>query len=230
MIIAALLTLTLAAAPPPRPAGEVSPPATDGATPPTPPAERAPPPADDSAPPPPPTATSPASPAPPPVPFEPVSDDDGLLRLQIPWTEPSGQGLALGYDNGAWGGEWSQGVRVLVPLGAHFGVDVRGLMVLASAGAQDAQVHLGGRLELIGRSPVLLNVLRLYGGGGVQLFAPVGEAPSHAATMGGGGHFGFEFFMMPSMSWILEVGGQSGVADGVGGGASIVAGLQLYPF
>ena len=45
-----------------------------------------------------------------------------------------------------------------------------------------------------------------------------------------GGQFGFEFFMLKQLSWIIEVGGQSGSRDGFGAGATVMAGLHLYPF
>jgi hypothetical protein len=65
----------------------------------------------------------------------------------------------------------------------------------------------------IGHGPVLLNVLRLYGGGGPQVFFPTGGANKKRANWGGGGHFGFEFFMLESTSFYLEVGGQGGARD-----------------
>lgn len=157
--------------------------------------------------------------------------DDGALRLELPWTERSGEGLSFAYDNGAWGGGFSQSVRVTVPFGDHWAADLRGLVVYASAPSFADRMDLGARLELIGRSAVLLNVLRLYGGGGVQLFGAVrGGAAGAGVSVGGGGHFGFEVFLGPNMAWIIEVGGQSGLGEGVGAGATIVAGLQFYPF
>jgi hypothetical protein len=77
---------------------------------------------------------------------------------------------------------------------------------------------------------VFLNLLRLYGGGGVQVFAPVTGTNSSKASVGGGGAFGFEFFLNDRLSWILEVGGSSGAAGSNSSGATVTAGLQFYPF
>jgi hypothetical protein len=150
-------------------------------------------------------------------------------QVQVPWSGTSGTGVAFGYDNGSWGGEWVQGIRVRIPIIRMFSVNVRGIAVNSSAG-EEARWDLGGRLEAIGHGPVLLNLVRLYGGGGVQLFYPVSGVDDKKITWGGGGHFGFEFFMLESMSFYLEIGGQSGVGEGLGGGATVVAGLQIYPF
>ncbi|MCC7380951.1 MAG: hypothetical protein IT384_03930 [Deltaproteobacteria bacterium] len=155
---------------------------------------------------------------------------DEIARVRVPWTEPSGTGVGVAYDNGSWGGEWMQGVRLNVPFGEHWGADARGLMLLGSDPSFGDRVDFGGRLELYGRSPVFLNLVRLYGGGGISVMAPVHGVSDPKATVGGGGYFGFEFFLNHRLSWILEVGGNSGSQDAFGSGATITAGLKLYPF
>lgn len=170
---------------------------------------------------------APEASAAPAAPAEVVAEDEtALARVRVPWTDPAGDGIGLAYDNGSWGGEWSQGIRLMVPFGDHVAANLRGLIIFDGRDRADA----GGRLELIGRSPVFLNLVRLYGGGGIQLFRPVSGVTNPETYIGGGGHFGFEFFLMRRMSWILEVGGQSGYSkDGVGSGATIIAGIQFYP-
>lgn len=142
------------------------------------------------------------------------------------WTEESGRGVALGYENGLWGSLFVQGLRVRVPFGASWGLVGKGLFLHQTTG--EYRGDAGGRLDLYGSSPVLLNFVRLYGGGGPYVMHVVTGAGSKEVQIGGGGHFGFEFFMKPSFSWVLEVGGGSGV-DGRGGGGTAVAGFQWYP-
>lgn len=156
----------------------------------------------------------------------PVSD----TTLRVPWTEPSGQSLAFSYDNGSWGGNWTQSVRLFVPFGDHFGALARGLVMFGSGRTFAERIDVGGRLELIGRSPVLLNLVRLYGGGGISVMSPVHGVTNREITVGGGGQFGFEFFLTPHIGWTLEVGGNSGSQDGFGSGATILAGISIYPF
>lgn len=150
------------------------------------------------------------------------------------WSEDSGAGVGFGYENGSWGGSWAQGVRVTVPIVPHLALGLRGLMINTPRPADD-RWDLGGRLELLGRSRVLLNVMRLYGGGGIQLFHPVSDEADPEVHVGGGGHFGFEFFMAHHLAFFIEVGGQSGVAStstagDIATGATIMAGLTVYPF
>lgn len=150
------------------------------------------------------------------------------------WSEDSGAGVGFGYENGSWGGSWAQGVRVTVPIVPHFALGLRGLMVNTPRPADD-RWDFSGRLELLGRSHVLLNVMRLYGGGGIQLFHPISDEANQEVHVGGGGHFGFELFMARHLAFFIEVGGQSGIAGSstagdIATGATIMAGLTVYPF
>lgn len=156
--------------------------------------------------------------------------DPGETTLRVPWIEPSGQSIAISYDNGSWGGNWTQSLRLFVPFGDHFGALARGLVMFGSGQAFADRIDLGGRIELIGRSPVLLNLVRLYGGGGISFMSPVHGVTNRELTVGGGGQFGFEFFLTPHIGWTLEVGGNSGSQDGFGSGATILAGISIYPF
>ena len=95
-----------------------------------------------------------------------------------------------------------------VPVTKPFGLRVRGIMVFGQPDLGDSMAA-GGRAELIGRTPAYLNLVRLYGGGGF---------------------FGFEFFLHAKMPFFLEVGGNSGTVGTSGAGATIEAGVQMYPF
>ena len=145
------------------------------------------------------------------------------------WPEPSGQGVAFGYEAGSWGGSWGQGLRVRIPILEFFALDARGI-VTHTVRVGDDRWDAGARIDLIGHSPVLLNVLRLYGGGGPQLFHPISSDADQTVHWGGGGHFGLEAFLNPRMSMFFEVGGQSGVAVDVATGATVMAGIKVHPF
>ncbi len=149
-----------------------------------------------------------------------------LARIKIPWTEPSGEGFGFGYASGSWGGEWTQELRLRIPIYRFIAMGLRGIAV---GSLQTERWDLGGRIELIGQPPVFLNLVRLYGGGGLQVFRPVSEVDDPKTSIGGGGHFGFEFFMGAGMSWILEIGGSSGVGDSRAAGATIIGGVNFYP-
>lgn len=158
-----------------------------------------------------------------------AQDRTGPTMTPEIWAEESGQGAAFGYESGSWGGSWSQGVRIRIPILEFFAIDARGMIVNTNQVGDD-RWDAGARLDLIGHSPVLLNVLRLYGGGGPQLFHPISSSAQQTVHWGGGGHFGLEAFLNPDMSLFFEVGAQSGVADDVATGATVLAGVKLHPF
>jgi hypothetical protein len=85
-------------------------------------------------------------------------------------------------------------------------------------------------LELFGRSPVLLGLLRVYGGGGAWVGARL--RPSDVGRtwrVGGGGHFGVEFAISSRASLQFELGGQApGHALGYDAGASVMGGVMVY--
>jgi hypothetical protein len=161
---------------------------------------------------------------------EPLALDEELARVRIPWSDDSGKGFGLAYDNGSWGNQWMQGLRLKIAFHDHFGANLRGIALFGSAPSFGDRIDLGGRLEFYGCSPVFLNFVRLYGGGGLSVLSPVHGVADAKVAIGGGGYFGFEVFQLPWMSWILEVGGNSGSQDSFGAGATITAGIQFYPF
>lgn len=149
--------------------------------------------------------------------------------LLVPWKETTGIGFGIGYDHGFWGGSWAQSVRLKIPIHKHWNIIARGILVVRDQPESDdnnSDLVLGGRIELHGQSRVLLNVIRLYGGGGIQIFAPVDG--SEKESISGGGQFGFEFFFSSEYSFYIEIGGNGGALEL--SGATVVAGLQIYPF
>jgi hypothetical protein len=183
----------------------------------------------------PPTSTTPAAPTAPTAPTSTPtpSGEPASLTLTLPWTTPSGQGVALSYENGAFGQAWEQGLRVQIPLGKFFALTARPmvLMRLANDFNPSNEIALGGRLEVFGRSAVLLNFVRIYGGGGAGAFYDLAGTHKGKTSAGGGGEFGFEFFLHARFAFYLEVGGNGcGAVSGVCSGATAVAGMNVYAF
>lgn len=175
------------------------------------------------------TAHAETEPAIPAAPRETTGQSAVTVRALRPlsWKKTPGQGLSFGYEGGLWGNSMSQGLRVTVPFNAHFGLNLRGLYLIAMTDDGPFTADAGGRFEFFGRSEVMFNVLRLYGGGGVQVLAPAANTAGREVLVGGGGQFGFEFFHNPHCSFFLEVGGQGGLPSP---GATVLAGMNFYPW
>jgi hypothetical protein len=157
-----------------------------------------------------------------------VSASEGPTVVR-PFEGRGGTGVSLAYDNGGWGGEFAQGLRLRMPLLSHWAVNLRAI-ALHGLEREPYRFDLGGRLELIGHTPVYLNLVRLYGGGGVQVFRPLSGVDQAETAVGGGGQFGFEFFLSRRAAFFLEVGGSSGSQGEFAAGATLAAGVQVYPF
>jgi hypothetical protein len=137
--------------------------------------------------------------------------------------------VSFAYENGLWGSAFEQGVRVKVPVHTNFGLVARPIF-LHQMGGDSYRGDVGGRVELHGSSPVFLNLVRIYGGGGPQVFMAASGLPNARPTFGGGGHFGFEFFYTPRASFFIEIGGTSGAQGSRGAGGTAIAGVSVYPF
>jgi len=148
------------------------------------------------------------------------------------WAEKPtvGDGIAFTYENGLWGEAFAQGIRVKIPFHRHWSVVVRPLVLHRVGSSNNYRADVGGRLELVGASPLFLNFARIYGGGGLQVFYSVKGEPNPKVSFGGGGHFGFEFFGARTYSFFAEIGGQSGAQGGFGTGATVMAGVNWYPW
>jgi hypothetical protein len=139
------------------------------------------------------------------------------------------RGLGLGYDNGLWGGDFAQGVKIDVPfgprLGQFVGARLRGVMTHPSS-VEDGPIGMAG-LELFGRGPVMAGLVRVYGGGGAWYGGTLGSSEEPALAFGG--HYGLEALLTPRMTFAIEIGGQSPV-DGGGrsAGASVMGGATFY--
>jgi hypothetical protein len=139
------------------------------------------------------------------------------------------RGLGLGYDNGLWGREFGQGLKIDVPFGPRVGqfvgMRVRGVMTHPNA-AEEGPIGMAG-LELFGRGPVMAGLVRVYGGGGAWYGGTLGS--SEELGLAFGGHYGLETLLTPRTTFAIEIGGQSPV-DGAlrSAGASIMGGATFY--
>lgn len=156
-----------------------------------------------------------------------LSPQQSRALWPLTWKKSPGKKVAFGLEEGVWGTSWSQGLRITVPFASNFATHLRGIYLIDMIEEGPLTVDAGGRIDFIGRSEVLFNVMRLYGGGGVQVIAPVSNTDGKEVRVGGGGHFGFEFFCSPHYSFFLEVGGQGGTASP---GATVQAGMMVYPW
>jgi len=150
--------------------------------------------------------------------------------MRVPWTDPTGRGIAIGYDLGLWGHGSGDSFRLRVPFARQHWVLVgRFLGVIGQKGTDgmDRAVEYGGSLELHGQSDVYLNLMRLYGGGGVEMIHGH-RGPDRGRTAWTGRYeFGFEFFLAPRMSFTLEIGG-NGMGTALTEGPMIFGGINLY--
>lgn len=140
-----------------------------------------------------------------------------------------GPGVALGYENGLWGSNFAQGVRLRIPFSPRWGLMVKGVLTHPTDHHHNIMAHYGGgRLELFGVSNPIGGFARVYGGGGLVVTTKVlGTGGTTDVHYGLGGYFGFEAFMTRHTSFILEVGGSTN-SDGTVAGATVLAGLQWY--
>jgi hypothetical protein len=162
------------------------------------------------------------------------------LALRLPWTKLSGQGVGLSYENGAFGQTWEQGLKLQIPFAtcgkgrrnescAAINIRPQSLMQFQVGAGSQNSFDLGGRVEIIGRTPMLLNLIRIYGGGGAGAFYEVtGQTKGHAYAAGGG-QFGVELFLQPEFSFYSEIGGDGcGSSTVICSGATVVAGMTWY--
>jgi hypothetical protein len=162
-----------------------------------------------------------------PEPYAPLPTQEFTEEINRNW-----RGVGIGYDNGLWGQQFAQGLKVDVPFGPKVGqfagIRVRGLMVNSWNNViQDQPLYLVGG-ELFGRGPVWAGIVRVYGGGGVW-YGTTEVAREQQDGIAAGGHYGVEAILFERGSFTFEIGGQSGIdGDGPGLGASVMAGIMFY--
>jgi hypothetical protein len=164
--------------------------------------------------------------------FAEVLPEGGLAPalLRIPWVDATGQGVSVGYDLGLWGRAVGHSLRLRVPfVHDHWCLVARALGAIGAKGTGevDTPIDYGGSFELQGQSDVFLNLIRLYGGGGVEVVHEHHGIDRGHTGWTGRYEFGFEFFLAPRMSFTLEVGG-NGLGTALTEGPMIFAGINLY--
>ena len=157
----------------------------------------------------------------------PVATQQYVAEMNDRWS-----GVGVGVDGGLWGTRYGSSLKVDVPfgngrLGQAFGARLRGVIVHSDDDGVFSPIGMGG-VELFGRTPVILGVLRLYGGGGLYYGEALAREDASAGLIGGG-HYGMEFAAAPRLAFTLEVGGQGPLhPEEVDAGASVMAGTTVY--
>ena len=123
---------------------------------------------------------------------------------------------------------------VTLPLGRFFAV--RDRIVLYDGSGADGGAALGDRLELVVRSPVLLNLVRVYAGAGPAAFYGLSGPNARqvdgnwfAGGIDGDWFVGLEVFFSSKLAVHWETGTSGGAFD-TGAGPYAEVGLTLHPF
>ncbi|MGO8694932.1 MAG: hypothetical protein ACLQMF_14820 [Rectinemataceae bacterium] len=155
------------------------------------------------------------------------------LPSSLPWTQKSGTGVGIGLDSFGTATAEELDINVLVPVYRPFALRVRSAMYFGFGGAGEA---VGGKLEAMLRSGMLLNFIRVYAGGGPALFygltgpnAGQFDGDWFAGDINGNWFAGAEIFFDPRMALHWELGTNGG-AFGTGAGPYVDVGLEVYPF
>lgn len=161
------------------------------------------------------------------IPLTARGDDSAAVSAALPWTRPSGQGVAIGVDNAMWAGKYAHSARVRVPLGVHWAIVLRPVLV---HGIDLEPYRIDGlfRAEIAGGSAVYFNVLRVYGGGGPHVGTQLTGVDTRELIVGVGGHVGIETFFAPRSSFYFEIGASGDSADTFTDGATVAGGMMLY--
>ena len=166
----------------------------------------------------------------------PVGPPDGpeLSSAYVAEVNDRWGGVGLGFDMGLWGSRFGTSFKADLPFGSgrvgqHLGMRVRSLSIHDDFEGSFNPVVAGGA-ELFGRGPVVLGIVRVYGGGGFYYGGTLGRTEHvYAPALVGAGHFGLEVAASPRQSFTFEVGGQGPMsAEGIDEGASVMAGTTLY--
>jgi hypothetical protein len=83
--------------------------------------------------------------------------------MRIPWTDPKGRGVAIGFSQGLWGGGMGDSLGIRVPFARqHWCVVARALGAVGQNGSDGTgrALEYGGSIELQGQSDVYPNLLR----------------------------------------------------------------------
>ena len=137
-----------------------------------------------------------------------ASADPAPATVEAPSTDPTGRGVAVGLENGLWANGFASGLRLRVPLKPSWGLTVRALGVYRQRDVVIDATYTGiGSLEMYGCTPVYLNLLRIYGGGGPRVGYRLAGPGDGEVVIGGGGQAGLEAFIRPWMSFTFELGG-----------------------
>jgi hypothetical protein len=153
------------------------------------------------------------------------------------WSRASGQGFSLGLDFfGAASADTEIGVElsILVPLTSLLALRMRPMLYDGSG--DQGGTSIGAKVEIVFRSAVLMNFVRVYAGGGPAVFYGLSGRGSgkvdgnwFPVDLNGNWFTGADVFVDPRFALHWEFG-TSGGAFATGAGPYIDVGLTLYPF
>src|SRR5262245_54839209 len=129
---------------------------------------------------------------------------DPFAALDRKAAQPSG--IAIAFDDAIFGDGMAGSLRLKVPLGflgGYVGFHTGPIFLLHNTETSPV-MYAGGRFYIFGQSPILPNLIRLYGGLGVQVLTSLNN-PGTISVLPYG-QDGIEFFMLRWMSFYLEIG------------------------
>lgn len=154
-----------------------------------------------------------------------------------PAQAPSGRGVGFGLDFfGASSADTDieLDVSVVIPFSSLFALRMRPTAYYSSN--ESGGWAAGGKLEAVFRSPVMLNLVRVYAGGGPAIFYGLSGPSAHevdgnwfAGDIDGNWFVGSEIFVSSKFAVHWELG-TSGGALSTGAGPYTDVGLTVYPF
>ncbi len=153
------------------------------------------------------------------------STDVGGQKLTVPWFgEEGGRGVALSVGGGFRGDGSEVEFRLRIPLAKEWGLLLR---YSASLPAASPQTSMAAALEVVRQSPIFLNLVRLYVGGGFRASVPTDSSGQTyvAWSPGINALIGAELFFARNASLFFDTGPDLGYGPLTKAGAS-GAGLE----
>lgn len=152
--------------------------------------------------------------------------------VSLPWTPVSGRGIGLGLDIFGNATAEEEDINLMIPFNDYVAIRIRPVLYEGFS----AGVNVGSKVEGMVRSEMILNCIRVYGGGGVALFYGLTGTDAggidgnwFAGDINGNWFLGTEIFFTPYISLHWEFG-TSGGAFETGQGSYVSAGIELYPW